>query len=72
MVAHIGVFLNQGQCCCASSRVFVQEGIYDAFVAKSKALAAQRVVGDPFDEKTTQGNFDWIFLRVTNCPAILL
>jgi len=55
MSAHIGVFVNQGQCCCASSRIFVQEGIYDAFVAKSKELAATRVVGDPFDEKTVQG-----------------
>jgi len=55
-IAHNGVFINQGQCCCASSRVFVQEGIYDKFVAKSKEYALKnRVVGDPFDEKTTQG-----------------
>merc|ERR1711939_383517 len=32
--AHIGLFLNSGQCCIASSRIFVHEDIYDAFVAK--------------------------------------
>ena len=32
--AHVGLFRNHGQCCCASSRLFVQESIYDQFVAK--------------------------------------
>lgn len=31
--AHVALFLNQGQCCCAGSRLLVQEGIYDKFVA---------------------------------------
>jgi acyl-CoA reductase-like NAD-dependent aldehyde dehydrogenase len=53
--AHIGVFLNQGQCCCASSRIFVQENIYDAFVKKATEMAAKRVVGDPYDPNTQQG-----------------
>jgi len=26
-VCHLGLFLNQGQCCCASSRIFVQSSI---------------------------------------------
>ncbi|XP_042148367.1 aldehyde dehydrogenase, mitochondrial isoform X1 [Ixodes scapularis] len=54
-IAHGAVFANMGQCCCAGTRTFVQEGIYDAFVAKARALAQARVVGDPFDEKTVQG-----------------
>ncbi|HEX4148559.1 MAG TPA: aldehyde dehydrogenase family protein, partial [Pirellulales bacterium] len=29
---HFGLYFNQGQCCCAGSRVFVQEKIYDKFV----------------------------------------
>jgi hypothetical protein len=33
--AQVGLFLNMGQCCCASSRLFVQAGIYDEFVARS-------------------------------------
>jgi acyl-CoA reductase-like NAD-dependent aldehyde dehydrogenase len=54
-IAHAAVFVNQGQCCCAGSRTFVQEGIYDRFVERSRELAAERVVGDPFDERTVQG-----------------
>jgi len=53
--AHIGVFLNQGQCCCASSRIFVQEKVYDTFVKKATEMAAKRVVGDPYDANTQQG-----------------
>jgi aldehyde dehydrogenase (NAD+) len=52
---HVGLFLNNGQCCIAGSRIFVEESIYDEFVAKSVAKAQARVVGDPFDEKTDQG-----------------
>ncbi|GBO10955.1 Aldehyde dehydrogenase, mitochondrial, partial [Araneus ventricosus] len=54
-IAHDALFFNQGECCCAGSRTFVQEDIYDAFVAKSKALAQKRIVGDPFDTNTMQG-----------------
>jgi aldehyde dehydrogenase (NAD+) len=53
--AHFGLFFNHGQCCCAGSRVFVEEKIYDDFVAKSGARASRRTVGDPFDPKTEQG-----------------
>jgi len=35
--AQIGLFLNSGQCCIASSRLFVQDSIYDEFVAKITA-----------------------------------
>ena len=53
--AHFGLFFNHGQCCCAGSRVFVEEKIYDEFVEKSGARAKSRTVGDPFDPKTEQG-----------------
>jgi aldehyde dehydrogenase (NAD+) len=53
--AHLGLFSNQGQVCCAGSRVFVEETIYDRFVEKSVARAEKRTVGDPFDPKTDQG-----------------
>ncbi len=53
--AHAALFFNQGQCCTAGSRLFVQEKCYDEFVAKSVQRAKQRLVGDPFDEKTEQG-----------------
>ena len=53
--AHFGLFFNHGQCCCAGSRVFVEEKIYDKFVEKSGVRAKNRTVGDPFDPKTEQG-----------------
>jgi aldehyde dehydrogenase (NAD+) len=53
--AHFGLFFNHGQCCCAGSRVFVEEKIYDQFVEKSGVRARNRTVGDPFDPKTEQG-----------------
>jgi len=53
--AHFGLFFNHGQCCCAGSRVFVEEKIYDEFVEKSGARARKRTVGNPFDPQTEQG-----------------
>ena len=53
--AHLGLFVNQGQSCCAGSRVFVEEKIYDEFVEKSIARAHKRKVGDPLDPRTDQG-----------------
>lgn len=53
--AHLGLFLNQGQCCTAGSRLFVEESNYDEFVARSVEKAQQRVVGDPFNQQTEQG-----------------
>ncbi|CAN6246239.1 unnamed protein product [Urochloa humidicola] len=54
-LAHHAVFFNQGQCCCAGSRTFVHERVYDEFVEKSKARAQKRVVGDPFRNGVEQG-----------------
>jgi len=48
-------FSNAGQNYCAGSRTFVHEKIYDQFLAKSVALAQQRIVGNPFDSNTQQG-----------------
>ena len=53
--AHFGLFLNQGQCCTAASRLFVEEKCYDEFVARTIERAKNRVVGNPFDLKTEQG-----------------
>ncbi|GBN11277.1 Aldehyde dehydrogenase, mitochondrial [Araneus ventricosus] len=53
--SHVGLFFNQGQCCCAGTRIFVEEDIYDQFVEKSVASAKNRKLGNPFDSKTDQG-----------------
>jgi len=48
---HIGLFLNMGQCCCASSRIYIHEDIHDAFVAKVTHLAKRlRSQGDTTSE----------------------
>ena len=53
--AILGLYLNQGQCCCAGSRLFVQEPIYDKMVEKLAARVKTRKLGDPFDPATEQG-----------------
>ncbi|KAK3583542.1 hypothetical protein CHS0354_026126 [Potamilus streckersoni] len=53
--AHFGLFFNQGQCCIAGSRVFVEEKVYKEFVERSVERAKKRTVGDPYDEKNEQG-----------------
>lgn len=49
-LTHWGLFFNQGQCCCAGSRVYAHESIYEEFVEKSIKAAKNRKVGDPFTE----------------------
>ena len=49
-IHQVGLFLNQGQCCCASSRIYVQEDVYDEFVEKTLKQTQQRRVGDPFTD----------------------
>ncbi len=34
--AYFGLFFNQGQCCCAGSRLFVEEKVHDEFVEKMR------------------------------------
>ena len=54
-MSHFALFFNQGQCCCAGSRLYVEESIYDKFVEASVERAKVRKVGDPFDVNTEQG-----------------
>ncbi|CAL1357153.1 unnamed protein product [Linum trigynum] len=54
-LAHFALFFNQGQCCCAGSRTFVHEKVYDEFVEKAKVRASRRSVGDPFKAGIEQG-----------------
>ncbi|XP_042242389.1 aldehyde dehydrogenase, mitochondrial-like isoform X2 [Homarus americanus] len=54
-LCHTAMFGNHGQNCCAGSRTFVHESIYDEFVKRAVKLAEERPVGDPFDEKTLLG-----------------
>ena len=51
----LGILFNQGQVCCAGSRVFVQEGIYDKFVEAAVKAFNNVNVGDPLDPNTLMG-----------------
>jgi aldehyde dehydrogenase (NAD+) len=52
---NFGIYYNHGQCCCAGTRIFVQEGIYDKFLEALRKRASENKVGDPFLEETFQG-----------------
>ena len=58
--SHFGLFFNQGQCCCAGSRIFVEEKIYNEFVERSVERAKNRTVGDPYDGQFEQGPQVWL------------
>jgi aldehyde dehydrogenase (NAD+) len=53
--SHFGLYFNQGQCCCAGSRLFVHEKIYDKFIERITAINKTRKLGDPLDMETEQG-----------------
>jgi aldehyde dehydrogenase (NAD+) len=53
--AHFGLYFNQGQCCCAGSRLFVEDRIHDEFVERIVAMNRTRKLGDPLDPATEQG-----------------
>ena len=54
--SHIGIMSNMGQVCTATSRILVQEGVYDKFVELFKERVKNvSKVGDPFHDSTFQG-----------------
>ena len=52
----LGILFNQGQVCCAGSRVFVQEDIYDNFVRELVTAFNNVTVGDPLNPETQMGS----------------
>ncbi|KAJ4244992.1 hypothetical protein NW762_014198 [Fusarium torreyae] len=53
--ATAGITVHNGQVCAAGSRIYVQEEIYDRFVADFSARTKDAVVGDPLLDETTKG-----------------
>ncbi|HEY3012384.1 MAG TPA: aldehyde dehydrogenase family protein, partial [Gemmatimonadales bacterium] len=49
------IWFNQGQVCCAGSRILVQEGVADRLVTKLKARMETLRVGDPLDKSVDMG-----------------
>jgi aldehyde dehydrogenase (NAD+) len=50
-----GIYFNQGHVCCAGSRLFVQESIYEPAIEKLKKRMGTLRVGDPLDKNTDVG-----------------
>jgi len=50
-----GIYFNQGHVCCAGSRLFAQESIYEPLVEKLKRRLETLRVGDPLDKNTDVG-----------------
>ncbi|GMV79753.1 MAG: aldehyde dehydrogenase [Planctomycetota bacterium] len=50
-----GIFFNQGEVCCAGSRLFLPKKLHDPFLDRLVSAANARKVGDPLDPKTEQG-----------------
>jgi len=54
-MSHQAIFFNQGQCCAAGSRTYVQKAIYDEFVRLSVQRAKTRKIGNPEEEGIEHG-----------------
>lgn len=50
-----GIYFNQGHVCCAGSRLFVQESVYEIVMRKLKDRMQALIVGDPLDKNTDIG-----------------
>ena len=53
--AMMGIFFNQGQVCCAGSRLFVEESVKEEFLGRFKEKAERITIGDPMDKATLMG-----------------
>lgn len=53
--AVVGAYVNSGQDCTAATRIYVQDAVYDQFLARFTELSKQVIVGDPFAEDTDIG-----------------
>ena len=51
----LGVFGNCGQDCCARSRAFVEQSVYDEYVSAFIDQVSKTVIGDPLDDATQIG-----------------
>ncbi|EJS43972.1 ald5p [Saccharomyces arboricola H-6] len=50
-----GIFFNSGEVCCAGSRIYIQDTVYEEVLQRLKDYTESLKVGDPFDEEVFQG-----------------
>jgi aldehyde dehydrogenase (NAD+) len=53
--AHFALYFNQGQCCCAGSRLYVEQKVYDEVIDRIAEKNKTTKIGDPIDPETQQG-----------------
>jgi aldehyde dehydrogenase (NAD+) len=53
--ALLGIYFNQGEVCCAGSRLYLHAKIYDQFIEEFSKAAQNVVVGNPLSDQTTMG-----------------
>jgi len=53
--AHHAIFFNQGECCAAGSRTYVQDAVADEFMRKAVTRAKSRITGDPMQQGVENG-----------------
>ena len=53
--AMMGIYFNQGQVCCAGSRLFLDARVKDEFLERFKEKSSRVKVGDPMDKNTQMG-----------------
>ena len=53
--AHFALYFNQGQCCCAGSRLYIEQKVYDEVIDRIADKNRSTKIGDPFDPETQQG-----------------
>ena len=64
--AAFGIYIHQGQVCMASSRIIVEDPVYDEFCAKFVAKTRTIKVGDPRDPATVIGPI----IRESHCAFV--
>ena len=50
-----GAMFNSGQCCCGIERIYVQESLFDDFVARAVEIVSAYKLGNPLESETTLG-----------------
>jgi len=55
-LVQLGILFNQGQVCCAGSRIFVEESFYEKFIEAAVKKFSTIKVGDPLDPSTQMGS----------------
>lgn len=54
--ANFGIYFNHGQCCCAGSRIYVQEGIYDQVSSTTNVPVLALTISNSSSQHSRRGS----------------